>query len=313
MHDGRSDGRAEIKRYYANLGERRRMTERENNLSLAPFAQCSATPCRLFRVHRDRATRIFVSRPSEPAAASAAPSRSSAVHASFPTAPRCPRAREHARALRANVRHFPFFAFTSSPLCRKSLSDSRFGVKAFPKMLHRGEASDPHPPSDCNRLPNDRSTRTHPEGENHEKPPAKCRKVGTSAPKTPIVAMKAWVKGFSAKPSPLTVWASVCLRMEGEAVKGKNEKQWRRARAPAREKPFTAPASHRSRQPSSVTARASTRKTPRRRPFAENETNDCALRAAVRHLSRFVFWQPTKCARSPHDESPCFYEVHIAK
>ena len=32
--------------------------------------------------------------------------------------------------------------------------------------------------------------------------------------------------------------------MEGEAVKGKNEKQWGRARAPAREKPFTAPTSH---------------------------------------------------------------------
>ena len=48
--------------------------------------------------------------------------------------------------------------------------------------------------------------------------------------------------------------------MEGEAVKGKNEKQWRRVRAPAREKPFTAPASHRRRLPPSVTARASTRK-----------------------------------------------------
>ena len=69
-------------------------------------------------------------------------------------------AREHTRALRAHVRHFSFFAFTSSPLCRKSLSVSRFGVKAFPKMLHRGEASAPHPPSDCNRPPNDRSART---------------------------------------------------------------------------------------------------------------------------------------------------------
>lgn len=69
-------------------------------------------------------------------------------------------AREPTRALRAHVRHFPFFAFTSSPLCRKSLSVSRFGVKAFPKMLHRGEASAPHPPSDCNRPPNDRSART---------------------------------------------------------------------------------------------------------------------------------------------------------
>ena len=54
------------------------------------------------------------------------------------TLPSC--AREYARELRAHVRHFSFFAFTSSPLCRKSLSVSRFGVKAFPKMLHRGEA-----------------------------------------------------------------------------------------------------------------------------------------------------------------------------
>lgn len=115
-------------------------------------------------------------------AASAAPSRSSAVHASFPTCATLPSfARAHTRALRAHVRHFPFFAFTSSPLCRKPLSVSRFGVKAFPKMLHRGEASAPHPPSDCNRPPNDRSTRTHPEGENREKPPAKCRKVGATA------------------------------------------------------------------------------------------------------------------------------------
>ena len=182
MSDGRSGGRAEIKRCYADLGGRRRMAERESRLSLAPFAWCSATPCRLFRVHRDRATRISVSRPSEPAAASAAPSRSSAVHASFPTRAAwhsC--AREHTRALRAHVRHFSFFAFTSSPLCRKSLYDSRFGVKVFSKMLHRGEASAPHPPSDCNRPPNDRSTRTHPGGENHEKPPAKCRKVGATA------------------------------------------------------------------------------------------------------------------------------------
>ena len=114
-------------------------------------------------------------------------------------------AREHTRALRAHVRHFSFFSFTSSPLCRKSLYDSRFGVKDFPKMLHRGEASDPHPPSACNRPLNDRSTRTHPEGENHEKPPAKCRKAGATAPKSPTVAVKVWVKGFSAKPSPLTV------------------------------------------------------------------------------------------------------------
>ena len=90
-------------------------------------------------------------------------------------------AREHTRALRAHVRHFSFFAFTSSPLCRKSLYDSRFGVKVSPKILHRGEASAPHPPSGCNRPPNDRSTRTLPGGENHEKPPGKCRKAGATA------------------------------------------------------------------------------------------------------------------------------------
>lgn len=179
---GRSDGRVEIKRCYAGLGERRRIAERESELFFALFARSSATPCRLFCVHRDRATRIFVSRPSEPAAASAAPSRSSAVHASFPTRATLPSfARAHTRALRAHVRHFPFFAFTSSPLCRKPLSVSRFGVKVFPKLLHRGEASALPPPSDCNRPPNDRSTRTHPEGENREKPPAKCRKVGATA------------------------------------------------------------------------------------------------------------------------------------
>ena len=81
----------------------------------------------------------------------------------YPTCAACHSfAREHTRALRAHVRHFSFFAFTSSPLCRKSLYGSRFGVKDFPKMLHRGEASAPHPFSDCNRPPNDRSTRTHP-------------------------------------------------------------------------------------------------------------------------------------------------------
>ena len=108
------------------------MAERESRLSLAPFARCSATLCRLFRVHRDRATRISVSRPSELAAASAAPSRSSVVHASFPTCavwPSC--AREHTRALRAHVRHFSFFAFTSSPTCVNALTVSAQGVKAF--------------------------------------------------------------------------------------------------------------------------------------------------------------------------------------
>lgn len=93
-------------------------------------------------------------------------------------APRGTCAREHTRALRAHVRHFPFFAFTSSPLCRKSLSDSRFGVKAFPKMLHRGEASAPHPPSACNRPPNDRPTRTHPGGREPRKAPCKMPKSG---------------------------------------------------------------------------------------------------------------------------------------
>ena len=100
---------------------------------------------------------------------------------------------------------FRFLPSPLHPLCRKSLSGSRFGVKDFPKMLHRGEASDPHPPSDCNRPPNDRSTRTHPEGENHEKLPGKCRKAGATAPKSPTAAVKTWVKGFFANPSPLTV------------------------------------------------------------------------------------------------------------
>lgn len=72
---------------------------------------------------------------------------------------------------------FLFFAFTSSPLCRKSLYDSRFGVKDFSKMLHRGEASAPHPPLDCNRPPNDRSTRTHP-GREPRKAPRKMPKSG---------------------------------------------------------------------------------------------------------------------------------------
>ncbi len=158
------------------------MAERENKLSLAPFARCSATPCRLFRVHRDRATRISVSRPSELRQRRQLPPVLPPCTHPYPTCAAFHSfAREHTRALRAHVRHFPFFAFTSSPLCRKSLYDSRFGVKVFPKMLHRGEASAPHPPSDCNRPPNDRSTRTHPGGENHEKPPAKCRKAGATA------------------------------------------------------------------------------------------------------------------------------------
>ena len=87
-------------------------------------------------------------------------------------------AREHTRALRAHVRHFSFFAFTSSPLCRKSLSCSRFGVKIFPKMLHRGEASAPHPSSGCNRPTNDRSTRIHPGARTTKSPLQNAEKRG---------------------------------------------------------------------------------------------------------------------------------------
>ena len=180
------------------------MAERESELFFAPFARSSATPCRLFCVHRDRATRISVSRPSKPTAASAAPPVLPPCAHPSQRAPRATLSRVSIRARYAHVRHFSFFAFTSSPLCRKSLYDSRFGVKVFPKMLHRGEASALPPPSDCNRPPNDRSTRTHPGGENHEKLPAKCRKAGAIAPRSPTVAVKAWVKGFPVKPSPLT-------------------------------------------------------------------------------------------------------------
>ena len=77
----------------------------------------------------------------------------------LPHLPRAALSRVITRALRARVRHFSFFAFTASPLCRKPLSDSRFGVKAFPKMLHRGEASIPPPPSGCNRPRRARPTR----------------------------------------------------------------------------------------------------------------------------------------------------------
>ena len=175
MLDGRSDGRVEIKRCYAGLGERRRIAERESELFFAPFARSSATP-----------SDCFVSTATAPHASSCHDRRSPRQRQQLPPVlPPCAAchsfAREHTRALRAHVRHFSFFAFTSSPLCRKSLYDSRFGVKVFPKILHRGEASAPHPPSDCNRPPNDRSTRTHPGGENHEKPPAKCRKAGATA------------------------------------------------------------------------------------------------------------------------------------
>lgn len=144
MHDGRSDGRAEIKRCYVGMDGRRRIAEREDKFFFALFARSSATPCRLFRVHRDRATRISVPRTPWGATVQTASSHSFAVRAFFLTC-RAPlsRAFAYARVVRAQVRHFSFFAFTASPLCRKSLSDSRFGVKAFPKMLHRGEASIP--------------------------------------------------------------------------------------------------------------------------------------------------------------------------
>lgn len=102
------------------------------------------------------------------------------AHSSSPAARRS-RARSRTRAICARVRRFSFFAFTASPLCRKPLSDSRFGVKAFPKMLHRGEASIP-PPSFG--LQSAAQSPTHPlrvGDENHERPPAKCRKAGATA------------------------------------------------------------------------------------------------------------------------------------
>ena len=168
MHDGRSDGRAEIKRCYAGLGERRRIAEREGQALL-----------RSFRAEQRNAVPL-VSCPPRPRR-QLPPVLPPCAHPYPPCAAWYSCAREHTRALRAHVRHFSFFSFTSSLLCRKSLYDSRFGVKVFPKILHRGEASAPHPPSDCNRPPNDGSTRTHPRGENHEKPPAKYRKTGATA------------------------------------------------------------------------------------------------------------------------------------
>lgn len=131
------------------------------------------------------------------------PILSPCAHSSSPAARRS-RAREHTRTLRARVRHFSFFAFTASPLCRKPLFYSRFGVKAFPEMLHRGESSIP-PPSFG--LQSAAQSPIHPltvGDENHEKPPAKYRKTGDAAPKPPSAVVKAWVKGISAKPSPLT-------------------------------------------------------------------------------------------------------------
>ena len=162
------------------------MAERESRLSLTPFARCSATLCRLFRVHRDRATRIFVSRPSERRQRRQLPPVLPPCTHPYPPCAACHSfAREHTRALRAHGRHFSFFAFTSSPLCRKSLYNSRFGVKVFPKILHRGEASAPHPPSDCNRPPNDRSTRTHPGRREPRKAPCKMPKSGGNCTKVP--------------------------------------------------------------------------------------------------------------------------------
>ena len=89
-------------------------------------------------------------------------------------------AREHTRALRAHVRHFSFFAFTSSPLCRKSLSDSRFGGRLSRKCFTAVKRR----PRTLLRTAIARPTTAPPEltrGENHEKPPAKCRKVGATA------------------------------------------------------------------------------------------------------------------------------------
>ena len=156
-------------RVWASVGA---LQNERGKLFFAPFARSSATPCRLFRVHRDRATRIFVSRPSERRQRRQLP----------PVLPPCAAchsfAREHTRALRAHVRHFSFFAFTSSPLCRKSLYDSRFGVKVFPKMLHSGEASAPHPSSGCDRPTNDRSTRIHPGARTTKSPLQNAEKRG---------------------------------------------------------------------------------------------------------------------------------------
>ena len=158
------------------------MAERENNLFFALFARSSATPCRLFRATA-----------TAPHASSCHDRRrGGSVGSSLPffrrariltrRAPRATLSRVSIRARYARTSGtFRFLPSPLHPLCRKSLYDSRFGVKVFSKMLHRGEASAPHPPSDCNRPPNDRSTRTHPGGENHEKPPAKCRKVGATA------------------------------------------------------------------------------------------------------------------------------------
>jgi len=75
--------------------------------------------------------------------------------------------------------------------------------------------------------------------------------------------------------------------MEGEEVKGINEKQWKRVCPPAREKPFTAPAPHRRRLPPSVTARASTRKTraATHSPKTRQTTARCGRQSDICHDS----------------------------
>ena len=162
-------------RVWASVGA---LQNERGKLFFAPFARSSATP-----------SDCFVSTATAPHASSCHDRRSPRQRQQLPPVlPPCAHpyppcaachffAREHTRALRAHVRHFSFFAFTSSSLCRKSLYDSQFGVKVFPKMLHRGEAPAPHPLSDCNRPPNDRSTRTHP-GREPQKAPCKMPKGG---------------------------------------------------------------------------------------------------------------------------------------
>ena len=141
-------------RVWASVGA---LQNERGKLFFAPFARSSATP-----------SDCFVSTATAPHASSCHDRRSPRQRRQLPPVlPPCAHpytpcaachsfAREHTRALREHVRHFSFFSFTSSLLCRKSLYDSRFGVKVFPKMLHSGEASAPHPFSDCNRPPNDR-------------------------------------------------------------------------------------------------------------------------------------------------------------
>ena len=150
----------------------------------------AGSPSLLSRGAAQRCAACFVSTATAPLASLCHDRRSPRQHRQLPSVlPSCTHpyptcaawpscARAHTSALRAHVRYFSFFAFTSSPLCRKSLSDSRFGVKDFPKMLHRGEASDPHPPSDCNRPPNDRSNRTHPGARTAKSPLQNAEKWG---------------------------------------------------------------------------------------------------------------------------------------